>query len=207
LSQRIDHVVYAVSDLEAGGARFEEDLGLESIPGGRHPNWGTANRIVPLGPDYLELVAVVDPETAASSDFGRLVRDTSEGLVGWAVATEDLDAVGARLGLGIERGTRKRPDGVRLAWRLAGVAEALRTGGTLPFFIQWEGPGELHPGGDHSAPAGIQWVEVAADEAELREWLGGAQLPVRFTSRAHAAEGGGSQRGITAAGIREIVLV
>jgi hypothetical protein len=207
LSQRIDHVVYAVSDLEAGGARFEEDLGLESIPGGRHPNWGTANRIVPLGPDYLELVAVVDPETAASSDFGRLVRDAGEGLVGWAVATEDLDAVGARLGLGIERGTRKRPDGVRLAWRLAGVAEALRTGGTLPFFIQWEGPGELHPGGDHSAPAGIQWVEVAADEAELREWLGGAQLPVRFTSRAHAAEGGGSQRGITAAGIREIVLV
>jgi hypothetical protein len=198
LNLRIDHVLYAVSDLEAGGTRFEEDLGLESIPGGRHPNWGTANRIVQLGPDYVELVGVVDPETAASSDFGRLVLDASEGLVGWAVATDDLDAAASRRGLHIERGSRKRPDGVRLAWRLAGLAEALQSGGALPFFIQWEGPGELHPGGDHSAPAGIRWVEVAADEAELTEWLGGEQLPVRFTREGH---------GITAAGIREIVLV
>jgi Glyoxalase-like domain len=198
LSLRIDHVLYAVRDLEAGGARFDEDLGLESVPGGRHPDWGTANRIVQLGPDYLELVAVVDPERAASSDFGRLVRDAGEGLAGWAVATEDLDAVAARLGLHMERGSRKRPDGVRLAWRLAGMAEALHSGGALPFFIQWEGPGELHPGGDHSAPAGIRRVEVAAGEAELREWLGGAQLPVRFTSQGH---------GITAAAIREIELV
>jgi hypothetical protein len=198
LNLRIDHVLYAVSDLEAGGTRFEEDLGLESVPGGRHPNWGTANRIVQLGPDYVELVGVVDAETAASSDFGKLVRDAGEGLVGWAVATDDLDAVAARLGLHIERGSRKRPDGVRLAWRVAGLEEALRSGGALPFFIQWEGPGELHPGGDHSAPAGIRWVEVAADEAELRDWLGGEQLPVRVTAEGH---------GITAAGIRDIVLV
>jgi hypothetical protein len=198
LSLRIDHVLYAVSDLEAGGTRFEEDLGLESIPGGRHPIWGTANRIVQLGPDYLELIAVVDPDTAATSDFGRLVMAAGEGLVGWAVATDDLDAIAGRLGLTIERGSRKRPDGVRLSWRLAGVEQALASGGKLPFFIQWEGPGELHPGGDHSAPAGIQWVEVAADESELREWLGGAQLPVRFASQG---------RGLTAAGIREIRLV
>jgi hypothetical protein len=198
LSLRIDHVLYAVSDLEAGGTRFDEDLGLESIPGGRHPTWGTANRIVQLGPDYLELIAVVDPDTAATSDFGRLVMAAGEGLVGWAVATDDLDAIAGRLGLTIERGSRKRPDGVRLSWRLAGVEQALASGGKLPFFIQWEGPVELHPGGDHSAPAGIQWVEVAADESELREWLGGAQLPVRFASQG---------RGLTAAGIREIRLV
>jgi hypothetical protein len=198
LNLRIDHVIYAVSDLEAGGTRFEEDLGLESIPGGRHPTWGTANRIVPLGPDYLELIAVVDPETAATSDFGRLILDAGEGLAGWAVATDDLDAITGRLGLTSERGSRKRPDGVRLTWRLAGVEQALASGGTLPFFIQWEGPSELHPGGDHSAPPGIRWVEVAGDGAELREWLGGAQLPVRF-----AAQG----RGVTAAGIREIRLV
>ena len=37
LSLRIDHVLYAVSDLEAGATRFEEDLGLESIRGGRTP--------------------------------------------------------------------------------------------------------------------------------------------------------------------------
>ena len=40
---RLDHLVIAVSDLAA-------PTGYESIEGGRHPGWGTANRIVPLGP-------------------------------------------------------------------------------------------------------------------------------------------------------------
>lgn len=198
MSLRIDHVLYAVSDLEAAATRFEEDLGFESVPGGRHSSWGTANRIVQLGPDYLELIGVVDRETAAGSELGKLLLDAGDGLVGWSVATEELDPIAQRLGLAVERGSRKRPDGVRLAWRLAGLHEALTSGGALPFFIQWEGPGELHPGGDHRAPAGIRWVEVAAQESELRDWLGGAQLPVRF-----AAQGSG----ITAAGIGELVLV
>jgi hypothetical protein len=195
---RIDHVLYAVSDLEAGAARFEDELGLESVPGGKHPGWGTANCIVPLGPDYLELIGVSDPAVAASSEFGQLVLGAGDGLVGWAVATDELDSVAARLGLVIQRGSRTRPDGVRLAWRLAGVAEALASGGTLPFFIQWDGPAQLHPGGDASAAAGISWVEVAGEEAELREWLGGADLPVRFAS---------AGRGITAVGIGGTVVV
>ena len=195
---RIDHVLYAVSDLEAAASRFEDDLGLESVPGGRHPAWGTANQIVPLGADYLELVGVADPAVAAASEFGRLVLDAGDRLVGWAVATDDLGAVATRLGLDMQRGSRTRPDGVRLAWRLAGLGEALRSGGTLPFFIQWDGPAELHPGGDSSGPAGISWIEIAGDETELREWLGGADLPVRFASEGH---------GITAVGIGDIVLV
>jgi len=198
LSLRIDHVLYAVTDLEAAATRFEEDLGLDSIPGGPHPGWGTANRIVPLGPDYLELVGVVDRQAAEASSFGRLVLDAGDGLVGWSIGTDDLDRVASRLGLEIVRGKRKRPDGVRLTWRAAGIEEAMRSHGALPFFIQWEGPGELHPGGDHQAPAGIDWVEVASDEAQLRDWLGGAELPVRF-----ASEGSG----ITAASIRDVVLV
>jgi len=198
VSLRIDHVLYAVSDLEAGAARFEEDLGLESIPGGKHPAWGTANRIVPLGPDYLELVAVVDPQLAAESPFGRMVLEAGERLLGWSVATGDLDAVAARHDLPVRRGGRSRPDGVRLTWRYAGVEQAVGSDGALPFFIQWEGPRELHPGGDHTKPAGIKWVEVAGDEAELRAWLGAADLPVRVRT---------GDRGIVAAGIGEIVLV
>lgn len=198
MSLRIDHVLYAVGDLDAGATRLEEDLGLESIPGGEHPKWGTANRVVPLGPDYLELIGVVDAAAAAGSDLGRSVRDAGEGLLGWAVATDDLDAVAGRLGLEIERGARSRPDGVRLAWRLAGMREALESGGFLPFFIQWEGPGELHPGGDSSAQPGIAYVELTGDVARLREWLGGAELPVLVR------EGAG---GIVAAGIRDVVLL
>jgi len=55
---QIDHVLIAVPDLGPSVRAVEEQLGMLSLEGGRHPDWGTANRIVPLGEAYLELVAV-----------------------------------------------------------------------------------------------------------------------------------------------------
>jgi hypothetical protein len=46
---RIDHVVYAMRDLDQAAVRFGEDFGLDSTEGGRHERGGTANRIVPWG--------------------------------------------------------------------------------------------------------------------------------------------------------------
>jgi hypothetical protein len=43
---RIDHAVYADRDLDAAAERFRRELGLDSIEGGHHGRWGTANRIV-----------------------------------------------------------------------------------------------------------------------------------------------------------------
>ena len=186
MSLRIDHVIYAVEDLDAAGARFRADFGLGSIAGGRHPHWGTANRIVPLGRDYVELVTVVDPAVAAVSDFGRPVMDAiakGRPLVGWAAQTDDLQAIANRLGLEVERGSRTRPDGSVLAWQLAGVAPGL-AGGALPFFIEWDVPPELHPGAadaDHDvSPVGIVSIELAGDDHSLHEWLGESQLPLRI---------------------------
>ena len=56
----LDHVLIACTDLEAAAREVEARIGLASVEGGRHRDWGTANRIVPLGSSYLELVAVVD---------------------------------------------------------------------------------------------------------------------------------------------------
>ncbi len=66
----IDHVLFAVRDLDAAGRDMEMRHGLASIEGGTHPAWGTANRIVPLDDSYLELIAIVDPDKAAESVFG-----------------------------------------------------------------------------------------------------------------------------------------
>jgi glyoxalase-like protein len=184
----IDHVIYAAGDLEAAAARFSDQFGLASVIGGRHPGWGTANRIVPLGEDYLELVGVVDRSEAAASEFGRPVMEAvarRDQLVGWAVATGDLQSIARRLHLEVIRGSRTRPDGSTLSWQLAGVAQALATG-ALPFFIEWHGPPELHPAkaaADHRVtPRGIAWVEVAVDEDSLRAWLGEHDLPLRITT-------------------------
>src|SRR3954464_2731302 len=102
MRMRIDHVIYACADLDAAAARVEADLGVAAGGGGRHEGIGTHNRIVPLGGGYLELLAVADPGEAAASDLGRAVQAriaaTGDGLMGWAVAVDDVEPVAARLG-------------------------------------------------------------------------------------------------------------
>src|SRR5438046_9115171 len=83
----VDHVLLPVADLEVGARSLDEGFGLKGIPGGRHPGVGTANVIVPLGLQYLELIAIVDQDEAASSRLGgRVVRALRGGktLVAWA---------------------------------------------------------------------------------------------------------------------------
>jgi hypothetical protein len=130
---RVDHVIYAAADLDAAAARVERELGLAARAGGRHEGLGTHNRIVPLGPGYLELVAVADPEEAAGSDFGRGVMTRlargGDGLLGWVVAVTDVAEVARRLGTAI---TTIRREG--LSARLTGLSEAMREP-FLPFFI------------------------------------------------------------------------
>jgi hypothetical protein len=185
----IDHVIYAVDDLDAAGAALFDREGLASVPGGRHAGWGTENRIVPLGESYLELIAVVDVDEAEGSEFGRAVRRAlteDHPLVGWVVATDDIDAVAKRLDLEVEEKSREAADGSTLSWRLAGLERAIKTG-ALPFFVQWDVPPERHPGAaeaSHEADVrGIAWVEVSADDDDaVREWLGDdADLRVRIT--------------------------
>jgi len=183
---RIDHVIYAVGDLEAAAARLRDSLGLGSVVGGSHPGWGTANRIVPLGDQYVELVAVADRTEAAASEFGRAVMNAVAGgpwLLGWALATDDLQAVASRLNLEVTDGSRTRPDGSLLRWQLAGVAHALATG-ALPFFIRWNVPPELHPGAavaEHDVrPRGIAWIEITGEENAVHAWLGRYELPLRI---------------------------
>ncbi len=143
----IDHVLRAVADLAAAAREMEEHHGLASIAGGRHPGWGTANRIVPLGETYLELVAVVDEVEARQSVFGRWVAsgaNISGRPIGWAVRAHDIEDVRRRLGLTVRAGSRVTANGDRLEWRAAGMEEAAAEG-YLPFFIE-RGAGTAFPG-------------------------------------------------------------
>jgi hypothetical protein len=186
MALRIDHIVWGVADLDRAAVQVRADYGLASVPGGRHSGWGTANRIIPLGSSYLELLSVVNADEAAAdpvgSGYARHIR-TAGGLMLWCLATDDLEAIAARLGLTIQAKSRVLPDGTRIGWRSAGLLAALDNP-SLPFFIEWDVDPEHHPGhmeADHaSAPAGISSVTVGADADELDVWLGGEALPVRL---------------------------
>jgi hypothetical protein len=180
---RIDHVIYACADLDAAAARVEADLGLSAAGGGRHERIGTHNRIVSLGGGYLELLAVADPDEAAASDLGRAItariEAAGDGLMGWAVAVDDVEPVAARLGTAVTTIARSG-----LTARLTGVAEAMREP-FLPFFIARDA-GVADPSGPAGGAGGIAWLEVSGDAPRLRDWLGGADLPLRVVDGAPA---------------------
>ena len=150
----VDHVLIAVADLAEGARRLEAEYGLHALPGGRHPGVGTANMIVPLGSDYLELIAIVDRDEAGRAPTSRrIARALADGctFATWAVRTTDLGALRTRLlknGWKLPEpssGSRVRPDGITLRWRtlfLAPVDEP----GVLPFVIEWSVPPGMHPG-------------------------------------------------------------
>jgi catechol 2,3-dioxygenase-like lactoylglutathione lyase family enzyme len=184
---RLDHVVYAVPDLDEAAVRFRREFGLDSTEGGRHQRWGTANRIVPLGDQYVELVAAVDEPMAAETAFGWGVLERAASGGGWftiAAVADDLDAVATRLGLEVGSGSRARPDGETVRWRMAGLDDPRRET-WMPFFLTWDVSDALHPGrarAGHAVRAtGLGRVEVGGDAERLRTWLGGDELPIRVT--------------------------
>ena len=177
----LDHVLIAVPDLAAAARQIEARYGLASIEGGRHPGWGTANRIIPLGDTYLELIAVVDEAEAAKSTFGRWVAGSKSGKpLGWAVRTQELDEVAARLGLTVSANSRTDHSGRRLQWRVAGVEQAAADR-ALPFFLEW-GEGTPLPGrAEASHRAGsieIAGLELHGDADRVAAWVGGQRLPI-----------------------------
>ena len=178
----LDHVLIAVTELAAAAREIEVRHGLASIEGGRHPGWGTANMIVPLGETYLELVAVVDEAVAARNPFGRWVAAVHPGLgrpLGWAVRTRQLDRIAQRLGLSVRAGSRAAPGGELLRWRSAGIEQAAAEP-SLPFFIDWA-EGTPFPGratARHRVSLEITRLELAGDAARLVGWLGNHRLPI-----------------------------
>lgn len=156
--QGIDHIIYAVADLETGMAEIETLLGVRPVVGGRHPQYGTHNALLSLGSStYLEIIAPAPdmpaPERGyffgAPSDISRLAM--------WVLRTDDIEtlsesaaAAGVLLGP-IEAGRREKPDGTAIAWR-ASDPYATPLQGAVPFLIEW-GEDTPHPA-QSTPPAG-----------------------------------------------------
>jgi hypothetical protein len=182
----VDHLVRAVSDLDVSARTFAGQHGLASVPGGRHPSWGTGNRIVPLGDAYIELLAVVEPNVARTTVLGTAIAETAAAGDGWfamCLADDRIDETAARLELDVRDGRRSLPDGRVVRWRSAGLDDPRRTP-DLPFFIEWAGSPDGHPGRvDVEHPAGavrLAEVEVASTPERFAAWTDSQPLPVRI---------------------------
>jgi len=177
----IDHVLLATRDIDAAARRLLDRYGLASVRGGEHPQWGTGNRIVPVGDAYIEIIGITDAEVAATAPLGRWITShTTDGdvLAGVMIEPTDFDGVCTRLGLTPIPGMRDLADGTSVSWRLAGLAEAMAQ--TIPCFISWDSRkgrlGSEAPQGGVSA-TGIAWLELGGDAQAVTAWLGDEVVP------------------------------
>jgi catechol 2,3-dioxygenase-like lactoylglutathione lyase family enzyme len=187
---RIDHIIYAAPDLEAAVDALHTRLGVRAAGGGQHVGQGTHNKLLGLGPrTYLEIVAPDprQPEPAAPRPYG-VDGVMCAGLVGWALASDDIDAA-----LRVARAKGFDPGAVIDGHRLTAASTVLRwrltsnalTAGLIPFLITWGAT--PHPAA--SAPSGLALESLHIehpDPASLRGPLDalGADVEVRVAPAA-----------------------
>lgn len=182
---KLDHLLWAVPDVDDGIARFKDLTGIEAAIGGTHPGFGTRNALVSFGQTYIEIIGP-DPDQALDGTLGgEFAALSAPYLYSAAFSTDDLGAARAAAArAGLETGeiiemSRTRPqDGVKLEWAILKLAQP-DLGARFPFLIDWKG--SPHPSGTTPGGLGLlSFKAVSPRPAALAEAFAamGMDLPV-----------------------------
>lgn len=217
---RFDHAVIAVRDLDEAMRTYAR-LGFAVSRGGRHPGHGTENAIIRFGLDYLELLTVTDEQQARAQGLNRaaladFLSERAGGLVGYALASDDIDADAARLrafGQAVEGPfpmQRQRPDGTTLAWQLT-VPGGVAWRRPWPFLIHWQTPdaerlAREQPGTQPNGTTGVMGVSVVVRDLDGAIALYRDGLGLALVSR-DISDGLAAERATFAAGGTRIELL
>ena len=169
---QVDHLVYAVPDMESSVDDLERRLGVRATPGGQHQGRGTYNSLLALGPmSYLEIVAP-DPRQPKprTARWFRVDDLQSPRLVSWAVKGFSLNTLianaaqsGVQLGP-LRSGSRVRPDGVVVSWQCTDPTTVVADG-LIPFFIDWKT--SPHPA--ETAARGASLIKLRAEHPACKQ--------------------------------------
>jgi len=146
----LDHVIVAVSNLEAATGATARLLGRRPSWRGEHPRAGTSNTLFRLANTSLELLCP-SGEGPLARVLEAWIEARGEGLLGMAFGSDDAEACRARLAAAglepeaIENGLGRDVDsGAYRQWRRLPLPLA-RTRGVPLFAIQHSSPPELLP--------------------------------------------------------------
>lgn len=166
----VDHLIWAVGDLDQGIAEFEEKTGVRATIGGSHPGLGTRNALASLGPrTYIEILAP-DPAQDCASPLCVTVSGLEKPqFMAFMVSSRDIDgivekakAAGLEV-LGPSDGQRAKPDGTILRWRGL-LFRGHDFADAMPTMIDWmDSP---HPGSTSPEGATLRGVTVTHPEAD-----------------------------------------
>ena len=187
---RLDHILWAVPELESGVAQLADLLGVTPSEGGSHPGFGTRNQLLSLGDRLFFEVIAPDPEqTKLGQRADAIATLSAPELHTFCMESTDLDTLAARAQeAGIRCSepvgmSRTRADGVTLAWRIL-YFEVPDFGPAIPFVIDWQG--SEHPAS--TSPEGCGLVDFAVLHPRAEALSGvyaalGIDVPVRAASR------------------------
>jgi catechol 2,3-dioxygenase-like lactoylglutathione lyase family enzyme len=184
----LDHVIVGVRDLAAAERHYARLLGRSASWRGEHPGLGTENTLFRLGGSYVELLA---PAAGGGDWLAKRLDASGEGLLGFALATNDADACARMLA---ERGLhpqapvrgigRDRESGAFREWRNV-MLPPEETRGVLLFGIEHRSAPdllpELPPVGDAAASAhGFDHVVVQTPDPDAARSFYGDGLGLRL---------------------------
>lgn len=188
IGRTVDHIVYAVPNLEQACDELEKGLGIRPVFGGYHQTQGTKNALLNLGNGaYLELLAVdmenkvIPPPRWMGVDLIDKARITR-----WALKSQNLESdstylqsYNSELGK-IQGGQRKTQDGSLLKWQLI-MPTSTPMMDVLPFMVDWQ-ESSHHPTDRLAEVCPLLEVKIAHPQAEkiqtIFEQLG-VQLEVK----------------------------
>lgn len=181
----VDHLIFAYHDLDEGIQEIEELLGVRPARGGKHPDWGSHNAILSLGPrTYLEVIGPDPESTVPMSERPAVFTKPGKHLInGWVAHCSDLERArmiaaeaGIHLGASIH-GRRARPDGRELQWSISDP-HTCAFDSLVPLLIDWGN--SPHPA--ESAPGGCRLAELHLEHPDgdrLGELLDNVQIPIK----------------------------
>lgn len=143
--QKIDHIVYAVANLQRSIESFQEATGLKVFAGGEHPDWGTHNALVRIGETtYLEFLAKKKSSQPVHAKTWMGI-DLLQGdkITRWALASKTVELEAKFLKKYNEAlstiviGSRATEDGKMLNWLMTTVLPTPEVE-PAPFLIDWK---------------------------------------------------------------------
>lgn len=151
MPRTIDHLVYAVFDLDHAIADFTQQLGVAPVFGGRHEGRGTKNALLNLGKGcYLELIAIDEWNTSIAPPrwMGLDVLKKPQ-ITRWCLKSDDLaedqailQAYDPKMGEPWN-GQRQTASGELLAWEMLLPLPEPEVE-LVPFMVDW-GASAFHP--------------------------------------------------------------
>lgn len=149
--RKIDHLVYAVPDLEKAMDDFEEISGIRPTFGGYHRTQGTKNAVVNLENGcYLEFLAIdFDNKNIIAPRWMGVDFSSEAQITRWALKSDNLDADSKilkqyNLEMGkISSGERQTTIGQLLKWEMI-LPLASPFVELAPFMCDWQNS-EVHP--------------------------------------------------------------